>query len=96
MTRQTAHSRSFISSPAAILVGLGLIILLGSLGQATWQSSAFCHAFARLAFGALSSAILTAGQALVHGGDQRLLDGLFQICGSLWPLLVNLAGLAAC
>ena len=93
MARRQIHSQRATSNKGAALFVLGLVILLGSFIQAAWQRNDFFCAVVRLAVGALSSVILTAWQAVEAGVcAQRIFEGLLQISGSLWPLILNVTG----
>jgi len=73
------------------LGGLGVYFLFENLGCAAGQLRALFCGVARL--GVLPSVVLGAWQIMqANGLEHRLLECLFQMLLSLWPLLLAVAG----
>jgi len=94
MARQR-NAQSLNSNMRAALAPLGLVILIGGLSQTAWQQSDFSCNAVRLALCLLSSIGLTVWQAThAHPCAQSIVEGLLQLSGGFWPLLLNLTAAA--
>ncbi|MGH9497604.1 MAG: hypothetical protein ACRD3L_00530 [Terriglobales bacterium] len=84
------------SIAGAALIGLGVFVLHGNLGQASGQLSHF-FGTSHKALGALPALFLAAFQVLQADAfsHHRLLQNLFQhVLVTFWPLLLVIAGTA--
>ena len=94
MARQRKPSEIFKSIAGGPLVGIGLHILLGNVDRATTQLTHSLGANTGETLGLLPSAVLAASQASrAYDFDRmELLQGLFRVLVSFWPLLLVVLG----
>jgi hypothetical protein len=88
---QRINSQSASSHTRAVL-SFSLVLLLGTLSDAAWRQTDLSCAAMKLALGTLSSAGLSAWEA-IHSVPcaQWVLDGFQHIFAALCPLFANLA-----
>jgi hypothetical protein len=94
MERQYTRSSNLKSIAGTALAGLGILVLLGNLDCAVAQWENFFCAAAGNALGILPCFVLAAWQATqAYVFDQHgLLECLFPVLLSYWPLLLVVAG----
>ena len=91
MERKHTRTPRLRTIGVTVLGGLGIYFLFENLGCAAAQlREVFCSV---AGLGVLPSIILGAWQIMqANGFEHRLLECLFQILLSLWPLLLAVAG----
>jgi hypothetical protein len=94
MTRQHTNSWNLKPIGRAALAGLGIVVLLGSLGLATAQLSHFLGTAAWGVIGVLPSIVSAALEGLqaLEFDYERSLHCPLQMLTSWWPLLTVIAG----
>jgi hypothetical protein len=90
--RPKAWARPLPSGKGAALLGLGVVILLGSLSQSGREWTDFFCACGRLIVAAIPSVALAAAHALQAHAEQRILEGFLQINGCFGPVILSLIG----